>query len=288
MRRLVPLLVLALAVSTAGCGDSKAKRAQEQLEALKKKQEAEAKAKAEKANKPIATEPKDPVKLDPPYDERQATVIVPDGPCPEGFWALFPGDAPGTTPEEKKANAAKRKELAEKLRAQKYLVKLRGGAQVTLSPYDAPKGQFTIDVLGTVDCTDSFGHIAIAWTDAKAGDPGASAAKDGAEVTQNVWMAPPVPFTLPIKSMTEAKAFNDQNRFGLSARVGFTLGKVEVDKKIKRVSKVTEKVEAAGETISIGGGSEDWGAGRLVRVDLLGIRVATDQEKKQLFEKSGK
>jgi hypothetical protein len=288
MRRLVPLLVLALAVSTAGCGDNKARRAQEQLEALKKKQEAEAKARAEKSNKPLATEPKEQVKLDPPYDERQAVVIVPDGKCPEGFWALFPGEAPGTTPEEKKANAAKRKELADQLRSQKYLVKLRGGQQVTLSAYDAPKGQFTIDVLGTVDCTDSFGHIAIAWTDAKAGDPGNSAAKDGAEVTQNVWIAPPVPFTLGIKSMTEAKTFSDQNRFGLSARVGFTLGKVQVDKKLKKVAKVTENVAAAGESISIGGGVEDWGAGRLVQVDLLGIRVATDQEKKQLFEKTGK
>ncbi len=286
MRRLVPALVLALCLPA--CSDNKAKRAQEQLEALKKKQEAEAQARREKGDKPVATEPKDPVKLDPPYDERQATVIGPDAPCPEGFWALFPGEAPGGTPEEKKANAGKRKELVEKLRAQKYLVKLRGGTQVTLSPYDAPKGQFTIDVLGTVDCTDSFGHVAIAWTPARAGDPGNSAAKDGAEITQNVWMAQPVTFTLPIKSLTEAKNFNDQNRFGLSARVGFTLGKVEVDKKLKRVAKVTEKVEAAGETITIGGGTEDWGAGRLVHVDLLGVRVATDQEKKQLFEKAGK
>ena len=81
-----------------------------------------------------------------------------------------------------------------------------------------------------------------------------------------------------------AKAWGDGNRFGLSARVGFALGKTEIDRKLKRVAKVTEK--AAGETISIGGGTEDWGAGRLIRVELLGVRVATDREKKMLFEKT--
>jgi hypothetical protein len=137
-------------------------------------------------------------------------------------------------------------------------------------------------VKGTIDCTDSMGHVAIAWTEAKAGDPGNSAAKEGSEVTQNVWNALPVTFELPITSLTEAKTFNDANRFGLSARVAFTPGKVEVDKKLKKVPKVTE--QAAGETLTIGGGTEDWGAGRLLHAELLGIRVATDREKKQLFD----
>lgn len=271
------VVVTALAaLSLFGCPDSASKRTQDQLDALQKKKAAA--AKADDKPEPLPTEV---LHFDPPYDDTQAVVILPDGPCPEGFWALFPGDAPGATPEEKKANAANRKSLADGLRAKKFLVKMKGSS-VTLSPYDAPKGRFTIDVKGTIDCTDSMGHVAIAWTEAKAGDPGNSAAKEGSELTQNVWLAPPVTFELPITSLTEAKAFNDGNRFGLSARVGFTLGKAEVDKKLKKVAKVTE--QAAGETLTLGGGMEDWGAGRMVRAELLGIRVATEREKKQLFD----
>lgn len=279
------LLSSFLVVTLVACNSgSSSSRATEQLAALKKKQEAEAKAKKEKDNKlePLPTEV---VKLDAPYDDTQATVILPDGPCPDGFWALFPGDVPGATPEEKKANAAKRKELAEAAKAKKYIVKLRAPAQVVLSPYDAPGGKFVIDVHGTIDCTDPLGRIALAWTAVKAGDPGNSAAKADADFAQNAWIAEPAHFDLFIKSLTEAKEFNDKNRFGLSARVAFGLGKVEVDKKIKKVAKVSEKVAAAGETLSFGGGNEDWGAGRLIHADLLGIRVATDREKKQVVEK---
>lgn len=279
MRRLV---TLSLAGVLAAC-PSGSSRTADQLAALQKKKEAEARAKSEDKLEALPTEV---IKLDPPYDDSQATVILPDGPCPEGFWALFGGAVPGADAEEKKANAARRKELAEAARSKKYIVKLRAPAQVVLSPYDAPNGKFTIDVHGTIDCTDSIGRIALAWTDAKAGDPGASAAKEGSEVTQNIWMAEPVKFELPIKALTEAKEFNDKNRFGLSARVGFSLGKVEVDKKTKRVSKVSAKAE--GETLSFGGGAEDWGAGRLIHAELLGVRVATEREKKQLFEKTGK
>lgn len=266
------------ALPLLSCNDSPSKRAQDQLDALQKKKAAAKNAKDDKLE-PLPT---DVIRLDAPYDDAQATVIHPDGPCPEGFWALFPGDAPGATPEERKANAANRKSIADGLKQKKFLVRMKGVNSVTLSPYDAPKGRFTIDVKGTIDCTDSMGHVAIAWTDAKAGDPGNSAAKEGSELTQNVWTAPPVTFELPITSLTEAKTFNDQNRFGLSARVAFTLGKVEVDKKMKKVAKVTE--QAAGQTLTLGGGMEDWGAGRLVRAELLGIRVATDREKKQLFD----
>lgn len=280
------LAAVLVAFTFVACGgkSSAEKKTQEALAALQKKKEAEAKAKKDKENAPDAL-PTEVIKLDAPYDDTQATVIIPDGACPEGLWALFPGEAPGATPEEKKANAARRKELADAAKAKKYVVKLRGN-QVVLSPYDAPNGKFGIDVNGTVDCTDSIGRIAIAWSDVKAGDPGNSAAKADADFAQNVWMAQPVHFDLMIKSLTEAKEFNDKNRFGLSARVGFTLGKTEVDKKVRKVAKVKEKVAAAGETLSFGGGNEDWGAGRLIHADVLGIRVATDREKKMLFEKT--
>src|SRR5438105_1868294 len=81
-----------------------------------------------------------------------------------------------------------------------------------------------------------------------------------------------VKFSIPMKSMAEAKEWKNKNLIGLSARVVFKLGKPDVDKKLHKVAKVTEK--AAGETISIGGGTEDWGAGRLVHAELIGLRVA--------------
>ncbi len=288
MTNLLKVAVVVLLSLCLACGNKKGSksRAEQQLEELQKKKDAEAKAKKDKEEKDkLAPVPTEVVNLDPPYNDGSSAIINAEGPCPDGFWALFGGEPPGATKEEKKANLAKKKQLADELKGKQFLVKLRGPGQVTLKPYDAPKGLFPVEVLGTIDCVDSAGRVAIAWTQAKAGDPGNSAVHEGSEVTQNVWMAPPVPFELKMTSQTEAKDFFGKNVVGLSARVVFTLGKAEVDRKIKRVGKVTEK--AAGETLTIGGGDEDWGAGRLVRAQLVGVRVATDREKKQLFEQKG-
>lgn len=263
------------------CPEDRAARAEKQLADLKAKQDAQKAAKQEE--KLVA--PIDVVKLDPPYDDASSERLVPDGACPEGLWALFPGEAPGATPDEKKANAARRAEVAKTFVGKQFLYRLRAPNQVVLKPHDAAAGVLPIEVLGTVDCTDALGRIAIAWTNAKADSPNASAAKEGSELVQNMWLAPPVAFSLPIKSMTEAKTFMQNNALGLTARVVFTMGKAEVDKKLKKVAKVQEK--AAGETLAFGGGTEDWGAGRLVRAELVGLRVAVDQEKKQLFELKG-
>lgn len=263
------------------CPEDRAARAEKQLADLKAKQDAQKAAKQEE--KLVA--PIDVVKLDPPYDDASSERLVPDGACPEGLWALFPGEAPGQTPDEKKANAARRAEVAKTFVGKQFLYRLRAPNQVVLKPHDAAAGVLPIEVLGTVDCTDALGRVAIAWTNAKADSPNASAAKEGSELVQNMWLAPPVAFSLPIKSMTEAKTFMQNNALGLTARVVFTMGKAEVDKKLKKVAKVQEK--AAGETLAFGGGTEDWGAGRLVRAELVGLRVAVDQEKKQLFELKG-
>lgn len=278
MRRLLSGLMM---LSMLACNQS-GSRAEKQLAELKKKQEADAKAKelSDDAKKNPKVEA---AKLEFPYDDSQATVIIPDGPCPEGLWALFGGRAPGDTPADQKANAAKRKEIAEAAKAKKYLIKLRA---LKLSPYDQTAGKFTIEMPGTIDCEDSIGRIAIAWSEPKAIDPGASAVHEGSELTQNVWTAKPVTFDLSMTSMNDAKEFEKSNKFGLSARVGFTLGKTAVDVKTKKVAKVSEK--AQGETLSFGGGAEDWGAGRLINADVLGIRVANQNEKNQLFEKKGK
>lgn len=269
-----------VAALAAGCNRPPSKRTQEQLEALQKKKTEEAKAKAEEKPAPL---PVDVVKLDAPYNDDGSTRLQQDAACPEGLWALFPGQAPGADAAEKKANEAKRKELLAQLKGKQFLVKLRAPTEVKLLPYDAPNGQFTIEVAGGVDCSDSFGGVTIAWTDAKAIDPGASAAKEGAEVTQNIWQAAPATFTLAMKSQVDAREYEKKNRLALSARVVFTLDSVKVDKKLKKISKVSEA--AAGETLGYGGGTEDWGAGRLVRAKLIGTRVALDREKTQVFDR---
>ncbi len=276
LRAVLPLLLAVL----SGCPEKSANRTKQQLEALQKKKED--KVRAEKEKEDLAPLPTPTVRLEPPYDELSAVVINGDGPCPDGFWALFPGDAPGATPEEKKLNAQRRPLIVDELKAKSFLVKLRL-PQVSLKPYDAAKGTFTVEVIGTIDCQDvtTRQRIAVAWTDAKAGVP-PSGAYEGADVAPNHWLAPPVTFSLPIKTMAEAKEFEQKNRLGISARVAFKVGKGEVDKKLKKVAKVA--VEAHGEKLSTGGGVEDWGAGPLVRAELLGLRVATGGEKVQLLE----
>ena len=225
------------------------------------------------------------VKVPPPYADEGNVVLHSDGDCPDGLWALFNGDVPGATKEEKKVNAAKRPELTKALREKTYLVKFRAPEEVKLSPYDAPNGRFNVLVHGSIDCSDSIGHIAIAWTAAKAMTPPPSAAQEGAEVTQNIWLAPPVDFQMPMPTMAQAKEFNDKNRLTLSARVVLKLGKTDVDVKKKKMAKV--QAEAAGEKLSMGGGVEDWGAGRLVRAEIVGVRLASDREKTTVAEKKG-
>jgi hypothetical protein len=263
----------------AACSREPSKRTQAQLEALQKKKAEEAKAKAEEKPAPL---PVDLVKLDAPYADEGSIRITQDAACPEGLWALFPGDAPGATPADKKANAARRKELADGFKSKQFLVKLRAPTEVKLLPHDAVKGEFTIEVVGAVTCTDSAGAVTFAWADAKAVDPKAGS-KDELDLSQNIWKAPPETFTLPMKSQLEAKAYETKTRLALSARVVFTVDSVKVDKKLKKLPKVSEK--AAGEELSYGGGTEDWGAGRLIKAKLVGMRVAADREKTQLFDK---
>ena len=266
------LVLVMFVISTAACPsrDSAGQRALDQLAELQKKKAAEAEAKKDD-NKLAPLPAVDVVKLEAPYNDEASTRITPDGACPEGFWALFGLEAPGASPEEKKLNDANRKSIAEGLKAKQFMVKLRVGSGVALKPFDPPKGIFPVEVQGTIDCTDARGRIAIVWSEPKAtsrGEPGSPA--------QWFWDAPPVVFSLPMKSMLDAKAFETENRIALSARVVFTLGKTEVDK-VSTTAGSEEKVE-------YGGGMEDWGAGRLIRAELIGIRVAVDRERKQLFD----
>lgn len=277
MTRRVTLLTLVAAVS--GCTDQSGHRAKEQLDALQRR-----KADAAKVQKPVAAAPQ-LFHVSAPYDELQSTLLSSDGQCPDGLWALFPGEAPGATPDEKRVNEARRPELAKALLNRPFLVRLQAPGKVTLQPHDAANGRFVVEVAGAVDCIDSAGHVTVAWTEAKAIETPPSAVSRGAEVLPNLWQAPPLTFELPMKGLSEAKAFYDANRLGLSARVAVTLNKAEVDTKLRKVGKVTKALPD--ETVGYGGGVEDWGAGRLVRAALVGVRVAAEQEKKELIERRG-
>lgn len=279
-RLLVTLAVATLAL--LGCPtESAQKRMEDKIASQQKvleKAKQDRRAKEEAATVPVAVAP---VQLESFWDSPEYTALIPDAPCPADFWSLFPGEAPGANKEEKKANNAKRAGLAKALREKTYVVKLKGPAQVTLQPFDAPTGHFPLEVLGTIDCTDAFGHVAIAWSAAKAGAPPNSAAKQDADVTQRMWFAEPLKYALPMKSMVEAKDYADKYKGGFSARIVVKLGKADVDKKIIKTEKVTDK------DITIGGGMEDWGAGRLMRTELQGIRIAVDREKTSVLEKKG-
>src|SRR3954471_8716422 len=124
----------------SGCPSNAAKKMEEKQKALDKAKAAE-KSKQEQKDT-LADLPTDVFKLDKPWEDSSYVELVADRACPPNFWALFPGEPPGANKEEKKANNAKRAELAKALRAQTYLVKLKGPEVVKLMTYDAPNGWF--------------------------------------------------------------------------------------------------------------------------------------------------
>jgi hypothetical protein len=235
---------------------------------------AKAKVKEEQQAQLQPVKPAEPEVKDSYWDDPSLVRWDNEAKCPEGLWALFPGKAPGTEKQEQRANEAKRGELAKKLRATRFSTWLRPPNDVKLLDYDAPKGQFPLPVVGLIDCQDSYGHLSVLFTDGKAITPNKSAAKADAEIVMRIWDAKPFDFVVPIASVTEAKEFKSRHQFDLEARVVFTLGKVEVDKRIFR----TSKVSAAG--MNMGGGAEDWGAGRAVHASVEGVRVSTDHGRK--------
>lgn len=273
------LAVAASALLLAACSkestEDKLAAKQKQIEE-QRKQLKEDKA---KADAPVANDaPKDP------YWDAPGLILVRDeGKCPDNLWALFNAPAPGADAAEKKANEAKRKELAEQLRNQTFVISMRTGNGLELEEYNAAKGYFPLKVKSTIDCKDSIGNVTIALTDAKAQTPPTSAAKEGASYTMRIWYAEPQAFQLPMPGMAQAKEWKNKSSLGLEARFIWKPGKTAIDKKLEKVAKHVEK--AAGETIQIGGGTEDWGAGRMLKADVEAMRITTDRGTKTLVEK---
>lgn len=267
------LLLLAALALGSGCTDNKTKMREAQ-----KKRDAEKKAQEEKeAARLKALGPKvDRAKLDAFWDDPSFLRVSLGRPCPEGLWSIFPG-APGEGAEQER-NEGKRAELVEKMQSATFVVLLGHGNGVTMRKYNAKKKALTVEVDGLVECYDGLGLLSVAWGEpARPFRPPPPDADEEELTPQAVWRAQPLLFPLPFPNAAEAKKFRDKQGLGLETRIVFKLGKVETDKKVLKTQKPRAEEGATDEL--------DWGAGRLVHVDVLGVRVGTDFEKTMLAEK---
>jgi hypothetical protein len=269
-------LIAALSVS-AGCTDNKTK-----MKEAQKKRDAEKKAQEEKeAARLKALQPKvDRAKLDAFWDDPSFLRVALGRPCPEGLWSIFPG-TPGEGDAEIKRNEEKRAEYAEKMKNATFAVLLAHGNGVTMRKYNAKKKTLTVEVDGLVECYDKLGLLSVAWGDpAKPFRPPApdDDEEEAMSSPQAVWRAQPLLFPLPFPNAKEANAFRDKQGLGLETRIVFKLGKIDLDKKAQK----TELPLPDGGAMK---NEVDFGAGRLVHVQVLGVRVGTDFEKTLLAEK---
>lgn len=270
---LLLLAVLALS-SGSGCVDNKTKMREAQ-----KKRDAEKKAQEEKeAARLKALQPKvDRAKLDPFWDDPSFLKVSLGRPCPEGLWSIFPG-TPGEDAEQAR-NESKRAELLEKMKGSTFVVLLSHGNGVTMRKYNKKKKTLTVEVDGLVECYDGLGLLSVAWGEpAKPFRPPPPDADEEELTPQAVWRAQPLLFPLPFATAAEANAFRDKAGLGLETRLVFKLGKVDIDKKVLKTAKPLPDAGEVKEEL-------DWGAGRLVHVEVLGVRVGTDFEKTLLAEK---
>ena len=270
------LLLLAVLTCGSGCVDNKTK-----MKEAQKKRDAEKKTQEDKeAARLKALQPKvDRAKLDSFWDDPSFVKVSLGRPCPEGLWSIFPA-TPGEGAEQTR-NEAKRAELDEKMKSSTFVVLLSHGNGVTMRKYNPKKKTLTVEVDGLVECYDGLGLLSVAWGQpAKPFRPPAPDDDEEEAMTspQAVWRAQPLLFPLPFPNAVEANKFRDQAGLGIETRLVFKLGKIDVDKKKLKTGKPLPDAGAVKEEL-------DWGAGRLVHVDVLGVRVGTDFEKTLLAEK---
>jgi hypothetical protein len=271
-------MLLAVVVFACSCTDhsKKMKEKMEQREQAKKDLDKVAEAKR-KAAIPVI----EAAKLDPPWDDPKYTRIATGKPCPEGTWALF-STAPGEGEEQKK-NEARREELKAKVREGTYVTNLRLSGGVVVHPYNAKKKTTTIELDGLVECTDGLGMVSFAWGEpAKPFRPpgGGGDDDDEALTPQSVWRARPLLFKLPFATKAEAAKFAEGAGTLIEARLVYTVGKPDQDKHVVKTSRLAQE-----DGTRPGQDEIDWGAGRLVHVDLVGVRLSTDHEKVAVMEK---
>jgi len=218
---------------------------------------------AEEAKRKAAAPKVEQAQLDPIWGDASYLKVATGRPCPEGLGALFP--KPGDS-----HNA----ETVATLRDSTFVTVLSHGNGVALRSYNAKKKALTVEVDGVVECFDSSGLLTVAWGEpAKPYRPSEDEEED--LVPQAVWRARPLRLALSFPNAAEAKRFSQKEGLGLEARLVYRLGRVDVDTKVKKPS--TEEGAPASEGL-------DWGAGRLVHVDVLGVRLAVDHEKTAVLE----
>lgn len=280
--RLGGVAALAAAVLASGCTDH-----------AKKLKEREAARAAEKKKLDEATEAKrrkdaqakiDRAQLEPFWADPAYLPVKTGRPCPDGLWTLFP-----TTPGEgrvQEVNEAKRPELLAKVRDATFVALMPFDTGVRLRKYNAKKKTLTVEVDGLIECVDGAGILSLAWGEpAKPFRPKPSDDDDDEfalpTTPQAVWRARPLLFPLSFKTAAEAQAFVERAGPGIEVRLVFKLGKPDVDTNLLKTARAL--VPDAGRQED----DVDWGAGRLVHVELLGVRVATDFEKTLLAERRG-
>jgi hypothetical protein len=262
----ITLALLALGPTT-GCDDPKQKMEarQRQRDAEKKKaeeaKEAKLKAEAPKVQRAV---------LDAPWADPDYLQVATGTKCPEGLWALFP-ETPGEG-AEKQANEAKRAELAARVKGATFVAVLPLGGAVAIGPWDAKKKTLPVKVDGVIECFDGLGLLSVAINEpAKPLRPKRS--EEVMLTPQAVWRAPALVIPVPFGTAAEAKAFVNGEGTGLEARVVFTPRRVEVDKKLRKPPKPEEGAPVVSDA------PVDWGAGRLVHAELVGVRLGVDHEK---------
>jgi hypothetical protein len=261
MRRVWLVVLIAVACTNH---EQKLKERIEQREQAKKDLEKAAEDKRKAAIPKI-----EPAHLEPYWDDAAYLRVTTGKPCPEGLWSLFPKN-----PEH---GAEKREELVAKMRAAKFVTNLRLSGGVNVLPYDARKKSLTVEVDGLVECVDELGSISLAW-----GKPARVLRPKGEQMEelspQSVWRAKSVFLALPM-SKADATQFIENKSALLEARLVFTLGKVLVDTHLQKAPGVAAEDGTAKDE------EMDWGAGRLVNVELVGLRLSTDHEKVAVLEK---
>jgi hypothetical protein len=262
----VALVLLALA-----CGKSEKK-------SPSKGKEPTAEAKADKPAEAKAEEA--PLKLDAFWESSSYIRITDQKPCPDGFWALFGGEPPGDTKEEKKANLAKKAELKKSFEGKTFYVWFQGPEEISLGEYQNAKGEFPVQVKATVLCKAPMplNNVAIAI------GPVIPRFPEGREDGQYYWLGEPVPFPVKVPFAQTAE-FKNKHRFDWDVRVLFTPGKVEQHKKIiKSTETEEEKAERKKHDIpGRAGGMEDWGAGWVLHAEVKAVRVATERGRTEQF-----
>lgn len=263
------LLAAMALVQASGCADPKRK-----MEEAQRRRDAERKAfEEQKEAKARAAAPKvERAQLEAPWASPDALTVVPGRPCPDGTWALFP-----TTPgegAEREANEARRAELAARLREATFVAVLPLGGAVSYGAYDPRKKTLAVAIDGVLECFDGLGLLSFSL-DQPARPFRPPAGDDPTVSPQAVWRAPPLVVPVPFATAEEARAFTQGPGSGLEARVVFRAGPVAVDARLIK-AKAADGQPAA---------PIDWGAGRLVRARLVGVRLGVDHEKVEVLSR---